>query len=157
MNTFFADFNAMTEKGYVRLTNPGSQSDIQARGVKPGDWVWLSDGELNVGAQVQEDDYWGVLGVPAWETMVYLEAEQPIGDCLVELGSLFEKEARTREDESRILQLLTWTETTPPSTVPARMPFDFEGRWAASLLALGLPELARLSVEQTAVGSPAAS
>ena len=55
MKTIFADFNAMTEAEQVCLTTRGSQKDIGERGIQVGDRVWLSDGELLVGAQVAID------------------------------------------------------------------------------------------------------
>ncbi len=51
MKTMFADFNAMTESEHVRLTTRGSQDDMERLGIKPGEWVWLSDGEMQVGAR----------------------------------------------------------------------------------------------------------
>ena len=48
MRLISADFNAMTEAGHVRLTLPCSREDILRMGLGPGDWAWLSDGEVLV-------------------------------------------------------------------------------------------------------------
>lgn len=52
MKTIFTDFNAVTEAEKIRLNCRGSEEDIRLAGVKPGDWVWLSDGEIVVGARL---------------------------------------------------------------------------------------------------------
>ena len=75
MKTISADFNAMTEAGHVRLTLPCSQEDILRLGLGPGDWAWLSDTEVVVGAQLAIDDRYGLVGVPDWDTLVHLDDE----------------------------------------------------------------------------------
>ncbi len=55
MKPVFADFNAMTESGRVRLNCRGSQDDLNAAGLRPGDWAWLSDGEVLVGGRLEGD------------------------------------------------------------------------------------------------------
>ena len=174
MNTIFADFNARTFSGDVCLTTQGSQRDIQARGVNPGDWVWLSDGELIIGAQIRDDDDGGLVGVPAWETMVYLEPEMEFKDALAEYKQLSANHPRTREQEARILQLLTWMEPAIPAMNPAEMPFEVEstvvGKRVANgsaemsfglecsrfqaLTALDFPELAEISLKQWVESQP---
>jgi len=74
MRTIYADFNATTEAGHVSLTTVGSQEDIACAGLRPGDWAWLSDGDLIVGAQLAIDDRHGLVGVADWETLVHLDA-----------------------------------------------------------------------------------
>ena len=74
MNPIFADFNAMTESGQVRLTCRGSQDDLRAADLHPGDWAWLSDGEIMVGGESrQQTRAPGSFGVPDWETLVHLD------------------------------------------------------------------------------------
>ncbi len=72
----FADFNAMTEVGHVSLATRGSLADLDRFGAQPGDWVWLSDGELIVGAQLVADDRYGMVGIPNWETLVHLDDDE---------------------------------------------------------------------------------
>lgn len=78
MTTIYADFNALTEDRSIRLTTKGSQEDIQRFGVKPGDRVWLTDGEARLEALVAEDDHYGLIGKPSWQTMVDLDDPAPI-------------------------------------------------------------------------------
>ena len=73
MKTIYADYNAVTEAGYVCLTTRGSQEDILRLGLGPGDWAWLSDTEVMVVAQLAIDDRYGLVGVPDWETLVHLD------------------------------------------------------------------------------------
>ena len=70
MTTIYADFNALTEDRSIRLTTRGSWDDIGRFGVRPGDWVRLSDGEMQVTARVAEDPRYGLVGIPSWETLV---------------------------------------------------------------------------------------
>ena len=78
MTTIYADFNALTEDRSIRLTTVGSQADVREHGVRPGDRVRLSDGELQVDALVAEDARYGLVGIPSWETMVDVEVEAPV-------------------------------------------------------------------------------
>jgi hypothetical protein len=55
MRTIFADFNAMTEAEHVRPNCRCSAEDLGRAGIRPGYSVWLSDGELIVGARVNVD------------------------------------------------------------------------------------------------------
>ena len=73
MNTIYADYNARTEAGHVRLTCLGSEDDIRSRALQTGDWVWLSDTEVVIGAQLAIDDYYGLVGLPDWDTIVHLD------------------------------------------------------------------------------------
>ena len=144
MKTIYADYNAATEDGYLCLTTRGSQADVERAGVGPGDWVWLSDREVVVGARLQMDDRYGLVGVPDWDTMAHLD-EDDVGDyeaALTELRRLFQKPARSSEEESRVLELLTIIEVIAPREVQAgNRPGYLPYRCAASLALIGKPEL----------------
>ena len=145
MNPIFADFNAMTESRQVRLTCQGSQDDLRAGGVLPGDWVWLTDGEMEVGARVEADNEGRTYGVPAWDTLVYLDPEPELSFPTVwsELERLLDLDGRTSKDESRVLQLLTWFLALVRSEAKEAIPPGFtEYLRAAVLRALGHYELA---------------
>ena len=123
MKTISADYNAMTEAGHVRLTLPCSQEDILKLGLRPGDWAWLSDTEVMVGAQLAIDDRYGLVGVPDWDTLVHLDDEgaDDFDRITAELNPLLTKEPPSSEDEPRILELLTQLEhATPPHLRDAR-------------------------------------
>ena len=120
MKYISADFNAMTEAGHVRLTLPCSREDIVGMGLGTGDWAWLSDGELVVGAQLAVDDRYGLVGVPDWDTLVHLDEEdagdfQSIGAAL---EPLLAWEPPSEADQSRIFQLLTLFEHVAPRDLP---------------------------------------
>jgi len=157
MRTIFADFNALTGAEHVRLTTRGSLDDIQKSGVQPGEWIWLSDGELQVGAKIVEDPTFRLLGIPAWETLVHLQDQEDrdFGDLFSELEHLFER-TRTPQDESRLLQVITWLETK--ASDDARSVFGpgfFDFRRAGALLELGRIELALLAIEEAVRAQPA--
>jgi hypothetical protein len=111
MKTMFADFNAITEAGHISLSTRGSQEDIQRSGVRPGNWAWLSDGELIVGAQIAIDERHGLVGVPDWDTLVHLDdADLSYELVLARLSPLLSKQAHAIEDEPEIFRLLTQLE-----------------------------------------------
>src|SRR4051794_23007947 len=107
MKTIFADFNAMTEGEHVCLTTLGSQEDLQRGRFEPGDWAWLSDGELLVGARLANDPYFGLVGVPAWDTLVHLDDEgRDFAAIWADLQRLLTTQGRSADDETRLLRLL---------------------------------------------------
>ena len=109
MRLISADFNAMTEAGHVRLTLPCSREDILRMGLGPGDWAWLSDSEVLVGAQLAIDDRYGLVGVPDWDTLVHLDEEgaDDFNRVSAALNLLLNGEPPSIEEEPRILELLT--------------------------------------------------
>ena len=118
MRTIYADFNALTESESIRLTTRGSEEDIRQYGVRPGDWVWLSDGEMLVGARVEEDPRDRLVGSPAWDTLVDLIDDPPVSlsEIETELNTLIGPGADSASvDEHRVLQLLTWWERKSPN------------------------------------------
>lgn len=99
MNTIFADYNAMTEAGHVRLTCRGSEEDIRSRSLRPGDWVWLSDTEVVIAAQLAMDDYYGLVGIPDWDTLIHLDEDdvQDINAVETELERLRQRPRLSRD------------------------------------------------------------
>ena len=105
----------MTEAGHV-CPDARSQEDILRLGLRPGDWAWLSDTEVMVGAQLAIDDRYGLVGVPDWDTLVHLDDEgaDDFERIKAELNPLLTKEPPSSEDEPRILELLTQLEHAAP-------------------------------------------
>jgi len=158
MKTVEADFNALTSDEYVRLTTCGSERSMSAQGVRPGEWVWLSDGEMEVGARVEADHEGRLYGVPAWDTLVYLDPDPGLTFLEVwsELQRFLSEYEHTTKDQSRILQLLTWLLALAPSEVREAIPAGFiEYRRAAVLHALGHYELALQEVQKATSSNPA--
>lgn len=124
MKTIFADFNAMTESDKIRLTSSGSEMDVRQAGAKPGDRVWLSDGEVLVGARLETDPAYGLVGVPAWGTMVHLDGSDAgsIPQVLSELRELLQRLDQSIESEARVFQLLTRLDQIAPPELMAVVP-----------------------------------
>jgi len=101
LKTIFADYNAATESGDLCLNFSASQRDIATVQLHPGDWAWLSDGEVVVGAQLAIDDHYGLVGVPDWDTIVHLDDEgaDDFDRVRAELNPLVTKEPPSMEDE----------------------------------------------------------
>jgi tetratricopeptide (TPR) repeat protein len=156
MRLVAADFNAMTEAGLVRLTLPCSQKDITRLGLNVGDWAWLSDGELVVGAQLAIDDRYGLVGVIDWDTLVHLDDDgaDDAERVRAELVPLITKKPPLMEDEPRVFQLLTQLEHAAPLSfeeVPrAFLPF----RRALALRNMSKLGLALLEMRDARVSMP---
>jgi tetratricopeptide (TPR) repeat protein len=157
MKTVCADYNAMTESEHFRLNFRGSQEDIERAGLRPGDWAWFSDGEVLVGGQLRNDPYWGLLGVPVWDTLVHLDDEDALDfrQRWSELQTLLGQPGRSAEDETRIFQLLTIFERFAPPEIRAVTPPGYLAlRRAGALHSLGQHELALLEVEEARRARP---
>ena len=156
MRTIFAELNALTEAEHVRLTTRGSLDDIQKSSVQPEEWIWLSDGELQVGARIMEIRLMRLFGVPAWETLVQFKMTTvAILVIFSRSWRVYSEKTPTPEDESRLLQVITWLETK--ASDDARSVFGpgfFDFRRAGALLELGRIELALLAVKE-ALAQPA--
>jgi hypothetical protein len=151
MKTISADYNAITESDHLRLGFRPSQEDIERVGARPGDWAWLSDGEVMVGAQLAVDDRYGLVGVPDWDTLVHLDDEESrdYERVRAELQGLLQRPGRSLDEERRVLQLLTVFEIlAPPEAKTAFRPGYFSFRRAATLVLLGKPELALPEIEE---------
>ena len=156
MKTISADFNAMTEAGHVRLTLPCSQEDILRLGLRPGDWAWLSDSEVMVGAQLAIDDRYGLVGVPDWDTLVHLDDEgaDDFDRIRAALTPLLAKEDRSSEDEPRILQLLTQREHAAPPHFSDAPPEFRAFRRALALRQMGKLGLALVEMKEARQARP---
>lgn len=53
MMATYADFNARAASDRIRLDTVGSLESLRETPVLEGDWVWLSDDQLRVGAQIE--------------------------------------------------------------------------------------------------------
>jgi len=148
MRLISADFNAMTEAGHVRLTLPCSQEGIQRLELGAGDWAWLSDSELIVGAQLAIDDRYGLVGVPDWDTLVHLDDEdaEDIDHSRREIATLLTKVPHSDGDEPRVFQLLTVLEHVAPLRTDGP-PVTLGFRRAVALRQMGKLRLALLEAE----------
>jgi hypothetical protein len=149
MKTISADYNAMTESGRLRLGFSASQEDLRTAGAQPGDWVWLSDDEVIVGARILDDPRYGVVGEPDWKTLVHLDDEQASdpGKLLSRINELLDACHKHRtscaEDEAELFRLLTIFEHISSPEIKAVIPPGYLAlRRAAALHFLGESGLA---------------
>jgi len=156
MNTVAADYNSMTEAGHVRLTLPCSQKDIQKLNLRPGDWAWLSDSEVVVGAQLAVDDRYGPVGVPDWAALARLDDEgaADVDRIKTELSALLSKQTPSVVDEPRILELLIQLEYSSPQNVGIEPPGTLEFRRALALRQMGKLGLALLEMKEARRNRP---
>ncbi len=156
MKTISADFNAMTEAGYVCLTLPCSQEAILRLGLRPGDWAWLSDTEIVVGAQLAIDDRYGLVGVPDWDTLAHLDDEgaDDLDRIQAELEPLLTRKPPASNDEQRILELLIQLEHAAPPRFRDVSSGFLPLRRAFALRHLGKLRLALLEIKEARQARP---
>ena len=70
MKIVWADLNAMTEEGLVRLGCRGSRDSIERQRVGVGDRVWLEHDGMRVAAIIEAHPDHGTVGRPEWDTLV---------------------------------------------------------------------------------------
>jgi hypothetical protein len=151
MKTIYADYNAATEAGQICLTTRGSQADVERTGARPGDWVWLSDSEVVVGARLATDERYGLVGLPDWETLVHLDDDDVRDSEAVwsELEHLRQRPRLSHDEKRRFLQLLTASELLAPPDEASTLPLgSLSSLRAATLEQLGKPELALIEIEE---------
>ena len=125
--------------------------DLQRLGIHVGEWAWLSDGELVVGAEVGEDSRYGVVGIPDWRTLVHLDEvqKQDFPRVRDELFRLTQVPNLSASDQWRLFQLLTVYESIAPSDALRQgRPGCFSFRRAATLLLLGQLPLAQVEIDE---------
>jgi tetratricopeptide (TPR) repeat protein len=157
MRVIFADFDLMTEAGNACLTTRGSQKDIESAGLQPGDWAWLSDGELLVGGQLATDDRYGLVCVLEWDTLVQLEDDDSHDylKYLSEIQRLLGRSADPLQEPKRVFELSTILEIVAPPEIDAAFPPGFfSARRAEALALLGKYDLALLEIEDARRQSP---
>ena len=161
MRTIAADFNAMTESGHLRLGSRGSREDLRDQAVHVGDWMWLSDGEVVVGAQLASDDRYGLVGIPRWKTLVHLDDFDPANrsdissDILELIGSFSQQPDQDQDDWMQELQTLMIADTYAPKSLRHGLGHDFFARRLADVLeSLGEPALALVEYREAMKARP---
>ena len=148
MRTIYADFNAMTAGDCVRLTTRGSEEDRRRLGVGIGEWIWLSDGELIVGARIEDELHEGVVGRPDWDTLVRLDDEgaRDTHHLRGKIDHLLSVLRRSVSEDAQLYTMLTQLEFAMPQ-IPDDRPGYRAARRGAALLEMGKPELALVETE----------
>jgi hypothetical protein len=119
--------------------------------------MWLSDGELVVGAQLAIDDRYGIVGVPRWKTLVHLDDDDSndVSAAWNQFLQLSRKPGLNPADEARVFQLLTILEAIAPQSIRASLPPGyFALRRAGALHCFGEPALAQLELEEALRSKP---
>jgi len=142
MVAIYADFNARTASDRIRLDPAGSIESLRENPVREGDWLWLSDNDLRVGAQIerQGNEY---LARPAWETLEDIAAAGQMNPAELQAGvaRLRELLEAPEKDYKRILRLLPVAERVLPNKGFAAY------QRSRAMHAFGYPGLALAAVE----------
>lgn len=149
MNTVYADLNARTQDDRIRLDWEASAVTLKRLDPRAGDWIWIGDEDLRVGAQVEVVDG-TIVARPAWET----------AEDLLEPSELSDREKQTAKEQLRLA-------IEQPTQVPlaqvlhllprARplLPQGFtESLRGQALARAGYPELALLSFDEAIARNP---
>ena len=150
MNVVPADYNAATVSGALPLDFRDSKRVLSELNVHPGDWVWASDGEVLVGAQLEGEWDSGLVAIPRWETLVHLDDYQTSDFPRVwqELQQALQQPGRSVEEETRVFQLLMVFDAIAPPHIKAAVPPGYLSlRMAGALHFLGEPGLALVAIE----------
>jgi hypothetical protein len=150
MRIISADFNAGTESGSICLGSRGSQESLRDQGARLGDWIWLSDGELVVGAQLAVDERYGIVGLTRWDTLAHLDDDDSndIPGLWNEFLALSRKPRRDADQEARAFEILTALEVNSPREFKEALPPGYLAlRRAAALHFLGEAGLASIELE----------
>jgi tetratricopeptide (TPR) repeat protein len=155
MRVIPADYNATTEAGHLRLGFGDSRAALRAAGKQVGDHVWLSDGEVLVGATLARDDA-GLVGIPDWETIVHLDDDEArdVNRVWTELQTLLSRPTRSAGDEARAFELLTQFDHFGPSDFRALNRAALASGRATALLSMGKPELALVEILEARATGP---
>jgi tetratricopeptide (TPR) repeat protein len=155
MKTVPADFNAMTEEDRLRLGFRDSQDRLRDLGIEVGDWMWLSDGELVVGAQLAIDDRYGIVGVPRWNTLVHLDDD--LGDfesIRKQFEELLLDAHPDTTDVTRLFQLSTILDLMKPASEKGQGSGAYASHRAGALLFINEPELALIDIKEAIDAHP---
>ncbi len=159
MTTIYADFNALTEDHSISMTTLGSRQDLGNFDVRLGDWVWLSDGEMQVGAQIIEDDRHELVAVPEWDTAVDFHFGEVDLDYLTRTYKEFQRlikltNGRSPDVERKILELAFQFERAAPPEILNFGAGIYAFRRAMALYHLGKYELALIEIESALASRP---
>jgi len=152
-----ADYNAATPSGALRLGFRDSRRALSDAGARSGDWAWLNDGEVLVGARLGEDPDYGLVAIPRWETLVHLDDHEGADFPRVseELQEALLRPGRGLEEEARVFRLLTiFTAIAPPGVLAVIPPGYLALRRAGALHFLGEPGLALIEIEEALRSRP---
>jgi tetratricopeptide (TPR) repeat protein len=140
----------MTEAGHVSLATRGSQEDVARAELGPGDWIWLTDSEVLVGAQLAIDDRHGLVGVPDWDTLVHLDEEgaDDIARLRAALNAFAQGEPQSADYERRVFELLAQLEHFSPPDLSGSTPAALPLRRALALRQMGKLGLALVEIEE---------
>ncbi len=151
MRVVEADFNARTADDRVRLTTRCSQKSLDRLRVDVGDWVWLTDGEIRVGARIESKNGEAVAR-PAWETLEHLVSDstgapppEVVEAGLRRLRRAFAADERDYRDVLRVLPAVQ-------EHLPGPGRADYLRSRAAQ--AFGHPELALLAADEALAKEP---
>ncbi len=150
MNVVPADYNAATPSGALWMDFPKSRRVLSEINAHSGDWVWASDGEVLVGAQLEEEPNFGLVATPRWQTLVHLDDYQrsDFPRLWQELQQALQQPGRSVEEEAKVFQLLTVFDSIAPAQIKAAVPPGYLPlRMAGALHFLGEAGLALVAME----------
>lgn len=125
MKPLFADFNNMSESGLLRLNCIGSQQDLVAAGLHPGDWAWFSDCELIVGGKIDRHERDRDVAMLDWKTLVHLDDPWDWRAVLLETNALLSRPNLSEDENWRLFELFTVFERIAPKEAFEAIPDGF--------------------------------
>jgi tetratricopeptide (TPR) repeat protein len=144
------DLNARTENDRVRLSTRTAAQSLKGHSLQPGEWVWLTDDELRVGAQIETANG-QFFARPEWKTRLEIVTHEDVSHERV-LAARTELERLVlsgdlRANAEEILRVLPVARRTLGDSAG----WYFE---AQALAALGFFDLALLSAREAVAADP---
>jgi len=155
MNVIPVDYNAATPAGSLRLNFADAREALAAIGAQSGDWIWVSDGEVLVGAHLEHDSTYGLVAAPRWRTLVHLD-DYDVSDI-----SRFTEEFKLAlrpthvsidEQERAFQMLMIWVNKMAPPVVRADNLVQDTRATAIALYNMGEYGLVLTTIEQSGPG-----
>ena len=151
------DYNAASVSGSLWLDFADTKRALAAINAQAGDYVWVSDREILVGAQLEVDPEYGLVAVPRWRTVVHLDdyLDVDLPSFLTKLSEVLRRTDRTLDQEAEVFQLSTvFDHIAPPEIKRATQPGYLDFRSAGALRSLGEPQLGLTLLKQALIDRP---
>ncbi len=155
MNIIPVDYNAATPAGSLRLNFTDTREALAAIAAQSGDWIWASDGEVLVGAQLHEDPSYGFVAAPNWRTLVHLDDydESESIRFIKDFEVALQPQRRNIEEQERAFQMLMiWINKMAPPVYMAANLIEMTRDTAVALYEMGEYGLALSTITQSGPG-----
>ena len=146
------DYNAATPSGSLWMDFPHTRRVLDEIDARPGDWIWATDTEVLVGAQLDVEPTYRLVAVPHRRTLVHLD-DYDVSDVArfaADFKDALRPQHRTLEDEERAFRMLmVWSNKMAPPVVREASLVPMVRATVAALFPMGECRLILATVAQS--------